>query len=365
MRRPLSTVLVLVGLALTALVSSLGALAVGAVPCGVFGVQPRCQVAILPGPAEDTLGLVTLDGATTYPASGQLLLTTIAVRDDLELSTWWEARRTRGVATVARETVFPAGADRGQVVEQNAMLMSDSQSTAALAALGATGFDVASAARGARIAEVSDDAATDELAVGDVVTAVDGDPVREAVEVVEAVADRAPGEEVTLAVDAVDGAARDVVVTLAAAPDDQRRAYIGVLLATELELPVEVSIDAGVIGGPSAGLMFALAVVELLEAEDLTDGAVVAGTGTIDVEGRIGPVGGVRQKVVGVTTREGGAPPATVFLVPRDNLPDVHRAPVASDVTVVPVDDLTGALEALEELRAGGRPDGTVLLTAD
>lgn len=365
MRRPIRTVLVLVGLAIAVVVSAVGALAVGAVPCGVVGLQPRCQVALLPGPAEDTIGLVTLEGATTYPASGELLLTTIAVRDDLDLATWWEARRTRGVATVPRETVFPPGADRSEVAEQNALLMSDSQATAALAALGATGFDVAAAARGARIAEVTADAATDELAVGDVVTAVDGDPVREAVEVVEAVASRAPGDRVTLQVDAADGAPRDVVVTLGVSPDDAGRAYIGVLLSTELELPVDVAIDAGVVGGPSAGLMFALAVIELLEAEDLTGGAVVAGTGTIDVEGRVGPVGGVRQKVVGVTDREGGAAPATVFLVPRENLPDVHRAPVSSNVTVVPVDDLTDALAALTELRAGGRPDGAVLLTAD
>lgn len=365
MNRRSSTALAVFGLLLAGLVVGAVTLSVGAMPCAAVGMQPRCQVALLPGPAEDTLGLVTLEGATTYPASGELLLTTIAVRDDLDLGSWWEARRTPGVATVARETVFPPGADTSEVAEQNALLMSDSQATAALAALEQLGFDVDAAARGARIAEVQDDVVSDELSDGDVVVAIDGAPIREAVELVEAIAGRSPGDEVRLDVVPSDGAAREVTVTLGSSPDGTDRAYVGVLLTTELDLPVEVDIDAGVIGGPSAGLMFALAVVELLEAEDLTGGTVVAGTGTITVDGRVGPVGGVRQKVVGVTERAGGAAPATVFLVPRANLPDAHRAPVASDLTVVPVDDLDGAVQALAQLRAGERPDGAVLLTAD
>lgn len=348
------------------LVALLGAFAAGAVSCAVTEVQPRCQVALLPGPAEDTLTLVEVSGAPTFAATGELLLATIAVRDDLDVRSWFAARRTPGVATVARSTVFPPGLDDAEVGEQNALLMRDSQRTAALAALDAAGFDVDGAARGARIAGVQPDAVTDELGPEDVITTVDGTPVREAAEVVAAVASRAPGDRLVLGVVADGGAPpREVSLTLGAAPGDGARAYVGVLLTTELELPVDVRIDAGVIGGPSAGLMFALGVVELLGDEDLTGGRVVAGTGTITADGRIGPVGGVRQKVVGVTTREGAADPAEVFLVPRDNLPDTHRAPVASDLLVVPVDDLDDAIAALRDLRDGRRPDGAVLLRAD
>lgn len=365
MRRSLSALVVLVTIVGAVVVATLGAVVVGAVPCGAVTAQPRCQVALLPGPSEDILGLVTIDGATTFPSSGELLLTTIAVRDDLDLQAWWEARRTPGVATVARETVFPVGSDTDEVAEQNALLMADSQMTAAIAALDAAGFDVDDVAGGARVAEIQPDAATDELRIDDVITAVDGTDVREAATLVERIADRAPGDTVTLEVASADGAPRGIDVTLGAAPDDDARPYIGVLLTTELELPVDVAIDAGAIGGPSAGMMFALGVVELLGEEDLTGGEVVAGTGTITADGSVGPVGGVRQKLVAVTTRDGGADPASIFLVPRVNLPDAHRAPVSSDLTVVPVDDLDEVLAALEDVRAGRRPQGAVELVTD
>lgn len=365
MRRSITALVAVAALVGALLVGATGALLVGAVPCPLLGAQPRCQVALLPGPAEDTLGLVDIEGVTTYPSSGQLLLTTIAVRDGLDLPAWWELRRTPGVATVPRETIYPVGSDTGEVAEQNALLMRDSQMTAALAALQAAGFDTAQATAGARVAAVEDDAVTDELAVDDVIRAVDGDEVADAAAVVEHVAARGPGDTLLLEVARDDGAPSEIEVTLGANPADDTRGYIGVLLTTELDLPVDVRIDAGTIGGPSAGLMFALGVVDLLAEEDITGGRVVAGTGTIGPEGQVGAVGGVRQKVVGVTAREGGADPAEVFLLPRGNLADVHRAPVAADLTVVPVDDLADALAALAALRDGRTPTDAVLLAAD
>jgi Lon-like protease len=341
-------------------VAGVGAVAAGVVPCGLLAVQPRCEVALLPGPTEDTLGLVAIEGATTFPSAGELLLTTIAVREDLDLATWWEARRSSQIETVDRETIFPADSDTAEVTEQNRLLMEDSQMMAAVAALETVGYDVSDVATGARVAGVLPDAVTDRLREGEVITAVDGAPVTDAAAVVAAVGERGPGDEVGFTVRSDDGAPREETVTLGGAPEDADRGFIGVLLATELELPVEVTIDAGVIGGPSAGFMFALGVVELLGEEDLTGGAVVAGTGTITADGAIGPVGGVPQKVASVTAREGGAPPATVFLVPRANLADATSVAVASELVLVPVDDLTQALAALTDVRAGQLPDGAV-----
>lgn len=127
------------------------------------------------------------------------------------------------------------------------------------------------------------------------------------------------------------------------------------------DLPVTVAIATGDVGGPSAGLMLALAVVDRLTAEDLTGGLVIAGSGTIAADGTVGAVGGVHQKLVGAL--DPAAPrPTTVFLVPAADLAAARRVPVAREVLLVPVVDLAGALDALEALRAGRDPDGAVRL---
>jgi Lon-like protease len=347
---PIAAVLLLAGIALVR----------GHVPCEAVRTQPTCYVALRPGPAEDTLRLVDIAGAASYSSSGELLLTTVAVDDDLGLSEWLRASVSRTVDAVPRERIYPTDSDQDEVAEYNAALMADSQLTATMAALDAAGYEVAG--EGALVASVAEDAVTDELRIGDVITAVDDDPVTDNRGVVEAVQGREPGTRLVVTVrrgsDEVD-----VELELGRAPDDPDRAYIGVLLTTELDLPVDVEIDAGIIGGPSAGLMFALSIIELLGPEDLTGGTVVAGTGTLDLDGRVGAIGGIRQKIVGATTRRGGERPATVFLVPRGNLEEAEDTPVGRDVLLVPVDTLDDALVALAELRAGREPVDALALS--
>lgn len=356
MRRSWYLVLALTSVTVAVVAGFAAAIATGAVPCAVVSTQPTCEVALVPGPTEDTLGLVEIGGATTYPSAGRLLLTTVAVRDGLDLGTWWEARRSATVDTVPRSTVYPDGQDRDETSAQNALLMEDSQVTAALAALDAAGYDVADAASGAEVAAVEADAVTDELVVGDVLVAVDGTEVADAQSAVELVGAAAPGTDAELTVRDPDGGTRTVAVTYGTNPEDDSRAYVGVLLRSAIDLPVDVTIDAGVIGGPSAGLMFALGVVDLLGEEDLTGGAVVAGTGTITLDGRVGPVGGVRQKLAAASTRDGTADPATVFLVPRANLAEARSAALEGELLLIPIDDLAGALDALADLREGREP---------
>lgn len=333
----------------------------GEVPCDVVSLQPSCDVTLAPGPTEDTLELVTFDGTATYPpAGGELQLTTVAVKDDLTFGDWLDGRTSELVEVVPRETVYPEDVDSAEVAELNQAAMADSQLVASIAALERVGYELEP--EGALVAGVAEDAVTDELAVDDVIVAVDGEPVAESVDVVEHVRARSPGDELVLEVRTDDGR-REVEVTLGASEDDPDRGYIGVFLTTDLDLPVDIDIDAGAIGGPSAGLMFALSIIELLEPDDLIDGRVVAGTGTLDREGEVGAVGGVRQKVTAVTTDGDGAA-AEVFLVPRDNLSDARQAPVADDLLVVPVDTIDEAITALEVLADGREPDDAELLAA-
>jgi Lon-like protease len=345
-----------------ALVLGGAALLRGDVPCELLSVQPACEVALRPGPSEDVLALVEVTGAPTEEATGELRLTTVAVEEDLDLREWLRWRTSDVVEVTSRDVIFPPGADRREVAEQNAALMADSQLTATIVALEQLGYELDG--RGAAVAAVTSDAVTDDLVPGDLIVAVDGDAVAENEEVVAAVRSRRPGDEIVFEVVSEDGDRREVAVALGASPEDPNGAYVGILLITDLDLPVDIAIDAGVIGGPSAGLLFALSIVELLGDDDLTDGAIIAGTGTVARDGSVGPVGGVPQKLLGATAPGGENPPAEVFLVPRANLESVRRAPVASDVLVVPVETFEDALDALAELREGRRPEGALALAA-
>jgi Lon-like protease len=351
-------VVVVVAVAVAAVVSFVR----GEVSCDLIAAQPACQVALEPGPVEDSLGLVTVSGRSVYPPdAGSLLLTTVAVQERLGLVSWLRARGDGAVEVVPREQVYPPGLDREEVAERNALSMRDSQQVAAIVALETLGYELEPG--GALVLDVQDDAVTDELAVDDIIVAVAGTPVRESTEAVEAIRSRAPGETVELTVRSADGE-RTIEVVLGTNPDDPSLPYVGVLLTTDVELPVDIEVDAGVIGGPSAGLVFALSLLELLEPEDLLGDLVVAGTGTLGRDGTVGSVGGVTQKVVGATAPRDGSAPAQVFLVPRDNLDEALDAPVRSEVVIVPVGSLEEALQALGALRAGRTPTDGVVVAA-
>ncbi|MFP4234670.1 MAG: PDZ domain-containing protein [Nitriliruptoraceae bacterium] len=353
-RRALSVALVLAAIAAVVGFSN------GMVPCEVLAAQPSCQVALEPGPVEDSLELITVSDATVFPPEeGSLRLTTVAVQEQLGLVSWVRAHASGAVEVVPREQLYPPGVDREEIAERNALSMRDSQQVATIVALERLGYDLEPA--GALILSVEEDAVTDELEVDDVVVAVDDAPVRESTEAVEAIRAREPGDTVTLTVRAAQGE-RTVEVVLGPNPLDPTLPYVGVLLTTDVDLPVDIAVDAGVIGGPSAGLIFALSLLELLEPEPLLGELAVAGTGTLARDGSVGSVGGVTQKVVGATDPQDGSPPAEVFLVPQDDLDDALEAPVRTDILIVPVGSLEDALEALELLRSGRTPaDGVVL----
>ena len=344
-------------LSILLLVAALSAVARGAFPCDAVSVQPTCYAALQPGPVEDALALTSLTGVRTYSSAGQLLLTTVAVEADLDLREWVEGAISPRIRHVRRETIFPEDKDREEVRQENAALMQGSQLEATIAALRHLGYEFDDEFDGAEVTEIVEPTAVrgDEIQVGDLIVAVDGEPTPDNRAVGEAIRQHAPGETAALTV-VRDGAERVVELELIANPDDPEAAFVGVLLMSQLELPVDVRIDAGVIGGPSAGLMFALSIVDLLGPDDLTGGAVIAGTGTIDEEGRVGAIGGIVQKVLGATSPGDGRRPATAFLVPRRNLDEARSAPVETEVLLVPVDTLEDAVAALADLRAGRRP---------
>lgn len=338
----------------------------GDIPCDVLTYQPVCYVALSPGPTQNTLQAVRVDGERTYSSTGELLLTTVSVDATLDPVEWLHTAVSDRVAGVPREQIFPAGQDREEVQRRNRVQMQASQTDAAVAALRHLGYQVDTAGDGAQILEVVADTPADgSLEPGDVVVAVAGRSVATAEEAVDALRSHRVGQEITITVRRAGSPVR-VTLTLGESPQHPGRPLVGVVLRTHVDLPVPVRVDAGSIGGPSAGLMFALAVVDLLTAEDLTGGAVVAGTGSIDREGVVGPVGGIQQKVLGALHRGEGRRPATVFLVPHrpgaSNLDQARATRVGRRILLVPVGSLEEALAALKTLRRGGQPTGAYAL---
>lgn len=339
------------------------ALARGAVPCEVLAAQPSCEVALAPGPSQDTLELISIDGQPTHrPDTGALQMTTVAVREDLTLPGWWDAHRSPTVEVVPREQVFPAEVDRDEVDEFNAAAMRDSQLVATIVALESLGHELHG--EGALVAAIADDVVTDRLEVGDLIVAVDGRSVSESTEAVEVVQAASPGDVVSFTVQR-DGSEQTVRVELGRSSEDPQVGYVGVLLTTELDLPIDVEVETGAVGGPSAGLVFALSIVELLEPDDLLDGRVVAGTGALRRDGTVAGVGGVPQKLAAASAPDADAGRAEVFLVPRENLAEARAATVGSDLLLVPVETFGEAIDALRALRTGREPDEAVLLAAD
>ena len=334
----------------------------GQVPCEALPAQPTCDVVLLPGPTENTLDIVAIDGEETFPSTGQLRLTTVAVDSDLGLLEWVSAMFSSVSDTVDREAIYPEGTSEEDVAEQNDLLMATSQLDATVAGLVAAGYDADELYEGARIVQIAEEDAAegvDQLDVDDVIVAVDGEPVTTAEEAVDIVGSRSPGDEITLALQ--DGT--EVTLVATSRPEDPDTALLGILLQDAVDLPFDIDIDAGNIGGPSAGLMFALGIVDLLGPDDLTGGRTIAGTGTITVDGTVGPIGGIRQKVVGATNPRGeDDDPAEAFLVPRANFAEAQTAAVPRDVLLVPVGTIGEAVTALRALARGEDPAGAVAL---
>jgi PDZ domain-containing protein len=171
------------------------------------------------------------------------------------------------------------------------------------------------------------------------VTAIDGRAIDSRNEASRAIEAARPGEPLTFHIEAA-GQEQDVQMTRDRCIDEApKRAFVGVNMVQPFPFPL--SIESGDIGGPSAGLMWALGLYDLMTSGDLTGGRTIAGTGTIALDGTVGPIGGITDKIV-AAERSG----ADVFLVPVDDMPELDGTDTG-DVEVVPVATFDEALEAL------------------
>ena len=311
-------------------------------------------VALGPGPTYNTLAdvggspVLKIEGRPTFPTDGHLDLTTVSVQPQLTLVQALQGWFERDLAVVPREVVYPPGKSDDEVQEENAAAMAASQSSAATAAARQLGFRVAVV----RVQELGERSpAQGKLEPGDVLRSVDGKDVRDAAELRALIGQKRVGDVVTIGYER-DGAPGTVEVrTGVGGGDGERRPVIGVVTEEEpLKAPFTVTITLEDVGGPSAGLMFALGILDKLGAASLTGGRFIAGTGEIRSDGTVGAIGGISQKLVAAKAKG-----AAAFLVPEGNCAEAASRPPAG-LPLIKVATLQDALAGLEALRRGDEP---------
>ncbi|MFB9235305.1 PDZ domain-containing protein [Plantactinospora siamensis] len=325
----------------------LGAVITALLAVGVLSA-PIPYVVLGPGPTVNTLGtnenkeVIQVSGRQTSTSTGQLRLTTVGVQPDVGLPAAIAGWFSPDEAVVPRELIYPPGQSQQQVDQRNKEDFAASQSSAETAALRKLGYPIQVVVKSVTSGGPSEGV----LRVGDQITSVDGQQVPTAGRLTELIRAKPAGTAFRLGY--VRGGAPGTATVTSRADNGTPR--IGVEIEQKQPHPFELKIDLNDIGGPSAGLMFTLGIIDKLEPADLTGGRVIAGTGTIDDDGNVGPIGGIPQKLVGA--KQAGA---TEFLVPADNCAEAVRNPQPG-LPLLKVATLDDALAALDTLQKGGQP---------
>ena len=299
--------------------------------------------AYLPGPVQEIEERVSITGTSTYSSEGSLYLTTVSVDTEVTFAEWVVALVDSTEQVVSRDSVT-GGESLDELQRRQREEMTDSKRSAEIVALGALGL-AEPEGDGARVdGLVPDTPAAGRLQEGDVITEIDGEKISTLCDVGRAVGQHDPGESVRVTV-LRNGETQTMSLQAADNPNSPGRAFLGIAMSPDFDFDsgLEIEFETGRIAGPSAGLMFSLALYDLLTPEDLTEGRKIAGTGTINCDGSVGPIGGIRQKVAGAE-KEG----AEVFIVPIANADDAQA--VADEIEVVAVDTFYEALDYLNAL---------------
>lgn len=308
-----------------------------------------------PGPTVNVLGsssgkpIITVRGHQTYKTEGDLRLTTVSVTNPTHriglgeaLTAWFDGAR----AVYPRDVIYPPEQSAQDVETQSAVEMVSSQDLAIAAALHELGYTLPLRVE---VVDVTKGAPADgKLQTRDRIVSVDGTKITDVKQVTTAIQAAGIGTAATIVVRR-GGATKTVTLTPKASPDDARKAAVGVQIQPGYDFPFDVSVRLGEdIGGPSAGLIFSLGVYDTLTPGSLTGGTDIAGTGTISAKGRVGPIGGIQQKIVAAA--DAGA---KIFLVPPANCDSALNADVTKDdITLVKAPTMHSAVTSLKSYAA-------------
>lgn len=317
--------------------------------------------ALSPGSATAVNGLITVPAGKAHPVQGSFYLVDVSI-SPVRVIDWIPDELSPDTKMVSSGALL-GPTPPGQYVSSNLLVMDVAKKAAEVVALRRLGYSVTEHDAGVQmLAVLSGSPASSKLRVGDTITSVGTTPTPATAALVTALAAHRPGQTVNLTVEpAAGGPSRSIPVTLgfdtgsgararcavaSSPPPAGAKACIGVAPETRADfgLPFPVKIDSGNIGGPSAGLAFTLGLIDTLSNGNLTGGHKVAATGTMDLQGDVGPIGGVAQKTVAVESAG-----ARVFLVPAQNAATA-RAHAGSRFRIIAVSSLAQALAALHRL---------------
>ncbi|MDR6201203.1 PDZ domain-containing protein [Microbacterium sp. SORGH_AS428] len=344
-------------------VAGIWALIVALLALLAMSFLPSPYVIERPGPVYNTLGevtdadgkdvpLIAIDGAETYPTDGSLDLLTVQVIGSPEQRLSWLDAAVAWFdptkAVVPMEQIFPTGQTSEQRSEQNTAMMVDSQADATAAALTHLRYDVNPQLQVTAVADGSP--ANGQLQAGDRVLQANGTAVTTA-EGLRRIINDGAGAPIQILVDR-GGAQQSVTVTPQEGTGDAAGVWqIGITLTVSYTFPFDVQVQLNNVGGPSAGMMFALGMIDQLTPGELNGGAQVAGTGTISADGDVGPIGGIRQKLWGA--HDAGA---QYFLAPGSNCDEVVGH-VPDGLRVFSVSTLDDAVDVLGAISSGADLD--------
>lgn len=315
--------------------------------------QPVPYVLERPGPLFNTLGeidgteLVSISGTDTYPTRGELNMTTVSVYGGPEqgidliqaIGGWFNS----SIRVTPREQVYPDGLSDDQEQQANVAAFSSSQSDATAAALNYLDLPIKSTVL---VGSVESGMPADGvLEPDDVFLSVNGIEVTSARQAVSLIRVPPVGKEVRLSV-VRDGLIKNLEVKTVAHPERPKVPFIGISIATKFEATFDIDFGVDDVGGPSGGTMFALSIIDKLTPGSLTNGKVIAGTGTITSNGKVGPIGGIAQKMIA-----SGNHGADLFIAPLSNCDEIVGH-VPEGLKVVPVKTLAQAVKVLEDFKA-------------
>lgn len=330
-----------------------GGMLLSSVLLAALVVMPAPYAVTMPGPTYNVLGeqdgtpLIRITGAPTYPSTGELRLTTVSATGGpgypSSVAGVLRGWLSGGSQVLPTEQVIPSGRTQEEIDEENASEMTSSQENATVAALTHLGYTVPATLTVAGTVDGTD--ARDKLREGDVLVSLDGVELPDYNTLVEQLAAVTPGSTITVSVRR-DGEVVDVPIVTGERADG-KSAVIGIYVDPDFDFPIDVQISIDNVGGPSAGTMFALGIVDALTPADEANGAHIAGTGVVDVTGSVLPIGGIRQKLVGAA-RDG----AQWFLAPETNCDEVVGH-VPRGLRVVRIATLDAAVDAVTAIGAG------------
>jgi Lon-like protease len=302
---------------------------------------------VMPGDAISTASMVKVPAAPAKPNAGKLLLVTI-YSAPANVDEWLFGHVYPHAHLLPAQTQLPPNTTYERFRHIEEAMMTDSQTTAKVVALRQLGYTVTEHGEGVVVDNVQPNtaAAAAGVAKGDLILAANGQAMQTDKQLIDFIARLAPGAKVSLRLKPNNSdAERDLEVTLGSRPNQPDQPLLGVVPATyrpTFDFPVQIGIDSQGIIGPSAGLVLTLAIMQAAAPSDITHGHNVAATGTIDINGQVGPIGGIEDKVLAA---EGHA---EYFLVPKQDYAAATKA--ATGIKVVEVNSLGQAVDFLNGL---------------